>query len=127
VFADRYSPSLRYSQGAIDADDNLLSLRADIHKVFDEKLFAIVPKCDPSTAAGHSSLEEGRHPQPGSTCSDPKLVLHIFKPLPDLHFNQVYHNRSLLPFRCSKEYLFALLAWTILSPNVMGLFFSANV
>lgn len=99
----RYITTDRFSMRNIDASDNVISLRSDIHTVFDNKTFAIVPKRD-----------RGR--------GDLSLVVHIVNPIPDSYFNWHYHNRKLLPLECSIECLFARFAWTIFSPGVLGAF-----
>lgn len=98
----------RFSQNTIDASGNVIHLRSDIHIVFDDKVFAIVPKRNQTR--GHES--RGKL----------SLVLHVVNPITDGYFHQHYHNRKLLPIRCSIECLFARFAWTIFSPGVLGHF-----
>jgi HNH endonuclease len=79
---------------SIDHADNLITLRADIHRVFDSKMWCVV-------------LKEGR------------LVCQTFVPyksreFPD-QFMKIYHNVELQPiFDKSEECLFARIAWTVL-------------
>lgn len=98
----------RFSQNTIDASGNVIPLRSDIHTVFDDKVFAIVPKRNQTQ--GHES--QGQL----------SLVLHVVNPITDDYFHQYYHNRKLLPIRCSIECLFARFAWTIFTPGVLGHF-----
>ncbi|KAK3349540.1 hypothetical protein B0T25DRAFT_504734 [Lasiosphaeria hispida] len=105
---DQYIMTDRFSQNAIDASGNVIPLRSDIHTVFDDKVFAIVPKRDQTP--GHEA-------QGGLS-----LVLHVVNPITDSYFHQHYHNRKLLPLTCSIECLFARFAWTIFSPGVLGHF-----
>jgi hypothetical protein len=119
----RYTITDRFSQPDIDADDNMIMLRSDMHKLFDEKVFAIVPKRDAElrnrSESGEPQAETSPNPQGPLPLS---LVTHIFNPISDAYFNATYHNRKLLPFRHSFECLFARFAWTLFSPGVIGRF-----
>lgn len=105
---DQYAPADRFSQSAIDAAANMMPLRSDMHTVFDDKVFAIVPKRD------HTLAQGGR--------ADLSLAVHVINPISDPYFHQTFHNRRLLPLLCSIECLFARFAWTIFSPHVLGHF-----
>ncbi|GAB1319859.1 hypothetical protein MFIFM68171_10069 [Madurella fahalii] len=98
----------RFSQSDIDVNDNIIPLRSDIHTVFDDKVFAIVPKRD----------QRSGQEAPGEL----SLVTHIINPILDNYFNLYYHNRKLLPLKCSIECLFARFTCTIFSPGVIGVF-----
>lgn len=103
--------SIRTVKSDIDASDNVIPLRSDMHTVFDDKVFAIVPKRDP--------MLPGQDTQGGGGLS---LVMHVVNPVSDSYFHHHYHNRKLLPLRCSIECLFARFAWTLFSPGVLGAF-----
>lgn len=105
----RYVETERFSQENINAEANLVCLRSDIHKLFDDKVFAIIPKRNPNTP---ESPEQ----------SGLSLVVHIFNPIPDSHFDSNYHNLEVHPFEYSIECLFARFAWTVFSPGVLGKF-----
>ncbi|KAK5658992.1 hypothetical protein OQA88_1078 [Cercophora sp. LCS_1] len=94
----RYVIIDRFSQRPIDANNNAISLRSDIHTVFDDKNFAIVPKRD----------QGGLSP-----------VVHVVNPISDGYFHRHYHNRQMLPLWCSVECLFARFAWTLFQPAVL--------
>ena len=68
-----------------------MSLRSDLHEVFDEGVFAIVPKRD---------VEEEAY----------WLVTHIFSPHDDMSFNQTFHNRRIAMDIHGTECLFARFA-----------------
>ena len=105
---DQYVLTERFTQRPIDAAANLMPMRSDLHTVFDAKAFAIVPKRD------SRSTDTAR--------GDLSLVVHIINPIPDPYFQQTFHNRKVLPLRCSIQCLFARFAWTVFSPNVMSQF-----
>ncbi|KAK5657447.1 hypothetical protein OQA88_3019 [Cercophora sp. LCS_1] len=107
----RYLSLDLYSQKSIDANENSIRFRQDIHTVFDEKVFAIVPKFDWDDT---------------TQASRPSLVTHIFNPAPDPYFNTRYHNIELLPVRCSVECLFARFAYTVFSPLSAAFFVSCQ-
>lgn len=107
-----------YSQKTINASENFIRLRQDIHSVFDEKAFAIVPKFDSPNITTH----DGTAATTTITTSTPSLVTHIFNPVPDAYFNMHYHNVKLLPVRCSIECLFARFAYTVFSPALAAFF-----
>jgi hypothetical protein len=94
-----YVASDRFSQRPIDADDNTIRLRSDIHTVFDDKTFAIVPKRD----------------QTGRLAP----VVHMVNSISDTYFHRHYHNREILPLWCSVECLFARFAWSLFQPAVL--------
>ncbi|KAI0535596.1 hypothetical protein GGR58DRAFT_438614 [Xylaria digitata] len=120
----------------IDDDANMLTLRRDIHFIFDQRQLAIVPKVN--SQATTQSLPGGQQyitcnqtiplsvlQSPSATrpiCSDRLTypVIHVL--LPDRHneLRSLYHNRLLQPslvpaFDIAPEFLFARFAWTILS------------
>lgn len=95
----QYVTTDRFSQRPIDANDNAISLRSDMHTVFDDKNFAIVPKRD----------------QEGVLLP----VVHVINPISDSYFYRRYHNRQMLPLRCSAECLFVRFAWTLFQPTVL--------
>ncbi|KAK1754121.1 hypothetical protein QBC47DRAFT_36757 [Echria macrotheca] len=103
----------RFSQNTIDASGNVILLRSDIHTAFDDKVFAIVPKRN----------QTREHESRGKL----SLVVHVVNPITDGYFHQHYHNRKLLPIRCSNECLFARFAWTIFSPGVLGHFLDKSI
>ncbi|KAK0627942.1 hypothetical protein B0T14DRAFT_493937 [Immersiella caudata] len=108
----QYSPTQLFSSDPIDGPANLLTLRADLHRVFDERHFCFVPKED----AGQSSH---------SSCSSPpQLVLHVFNSTPSGQLPSLWHNRPLhpVPPTVAVECLFARFAWTVLSPRVFDIF-----
>ncbi|KAK3364266.1 hypothetical protein B0T25DRAFT_529681 [Lasiosphaeria hispida] len=107
----RYLSLDPYSQKTINASENSIRFRQDMHTVSDEKVFAMVPKFgwDGTTRA-----------------SRPSLVTHIFNPAPDPYFNMRYHNVELLPVRCSVECLFARFAYTVFSPFSAAFFASCQ-
>lgn len=104
-----------YSQKTINTSENSFRLRQDMHTVFDEKAFAIVPKFDGPNTTTHDGTA-------ATTTTTPSLVTHIFNPVPDAYFNMHYHNVKLLPVRCSIECLFARFAYTVFSPALAALF-----
>ncbi|KAK1832683.1 hypothetical protein QBC39DRAFT_256152 [Podospora conica] len=102
----QYALTERFSDNPIDAAANMIPLRGDMHIVFNDKVFAIVPKRDD-----------------GGQAADLSLAVHVIHPHPDPYFNDTFHNQRLLPLSCSTEYLFARFAWTIFSPLLLGEFF----
>lgn len=106
----QYSPTQLFSSDPIDGPANLLTLRADLHRVFDERHFCFVPK------VGGTSATTERTP--------PQLVLHVFNSTPSGQLPNLWHNRAVhpIPPTVAVECLFARFAWTVLSPRVFDLF-----
>jgi len=86
----RYNANLTLSSDvSVDDLSNALTLRADIHKVFDDMTFAVVPK-------------------------ERRWVAHFLTTTQDL--GRLYHNTKLqLPVSISVEALFSRFAWAIFS------------
>jgi hypothetical protein len=80
-----------------------------MHTEFDGKVFAIVPKRD--RTPGHDDARGGL-----------SLVVHAVDPKMDMHFQQRFHNRKVLPLGCRIEFLFARFAWTIFSAGLLSPF-----
>ncbi|KAK4173091.1 hypothetical protein QBC36DRAFT_389979 [Triangularia setosa] len=101
----QYSPTQLFSRNPIDGPANLLTLQANLHRVFDERHFCFVPK-----------VREKNKP--------PQLVLHVFNSTPSGHLPNLWHNRAVhpIPTTVAVECLFARVAWTILSPCVFDMF-----
>ncbi|KAK3364145.1 hypothetical protein B0T25DRAFT_620390 [Lasiosphaeria hispida] len=90
---------------AISVDDprNVLLLRSDLHHLFDQGRFVLVPK-------------EGI------------WVVHILSGLPEEELAALYHNVCLQPLSgLSVEFLFARFAWTVLAQLSQGIFLQAGV
>jgi len=114
----RYVATDRFSQKSIDASDNTINLRSDIHNVFDDKNFAIVPKRDMRNMGQSSS----------SSSSLIVPVVHIVNPISDSYFHSHYHNRQTLSLGgCSVECLFARFAWTLFQPTVLVFLLSSCI
>ncbi|KAL2258286.1 hypothetical protein VTK26DRAFT_8451 [Humicola hyalothermophila] len=112
-----YSPTRLFSSDPIDGPANLLTLRADLHRVFDERHFCFVPK-----VAERNGGDGGRD---GATAErKPQLVLHVFNSTPSGQLPNLWHNRALhpIPATVAVECLFARFAWTVLSPRVFDKF-----
>ncbi|KAG4429627.1 hypothetical protein IFR05_014888 [Cadophora sp. M221] len=68
---------------------NMLLIRSDLHKPFDDRLFIFFPKG-----------------------SEGSLVVHMLQQTPDL--SQLYHNVEIHPVpHCCPEFLFARFAWSV--------------
>lgn len=96
-----------------------------MHRLFDNKAFAFLPKRSvTSTAQGSQAQEPSTSAAQGSLAaqgSQISLVAHVFNLHPDNHFNLTYHNQeAVLPTGCRVEYLFARFAWTIFSELLCG-------
>lgn len=104
----------------MSANQNVIRLRADIHKVFDDKIFAIVPK-RASVAPEQESQRRGQDQD------DLHLVVHVLNSFMDPYFMTAFHNRKVHPFQYSVECLFARFAWTVFSPGVSGVFLTRCV
>ncbi|KAK3299537.1 uncharacterized protein B0H64DRAFT_388898 [Chaetomium fimeti] len=111
----RYSLTQFFSSNPIDGPANLLTLRADLHRVFDERHFCLVPKVGEVDGGRDGSQAE---PAP------PQLVLHVFNLTPSGQLPNLWHNRLVhpLPTTVMIECLFARFAWTIFSPRVFDMF-----
>ncbi|KAK1762142.1 hypothetical protein QBC33DRAFT_462078 [Phialemonium atrogriseum] len=129
----RYARVDRFSTAMIDCDGNVIPLRSDIHKVFDERHFCFVPKhhhhtppAGPAASATSSSLpttesQQNRPSQPSTSPAPTQaLVVHVFNPTTSGQLQVLYHNRAVhgLSTVVEPEFLFARFAWTILSPSV---------
>ena len=85
----RYVDRTRPGTAAVDNSVNGLLLRSDIHTIFDQKRFVIVPKND-------------------------SLVVHIVAPGPTSELIRLYHNVELQPLSgMSIECFLARFAWTV--------------
>lgn len=108
---DYAQPSmLLFSTQPQDSPANLVPLRSDFHRVFDERHLCFVPK--EVEESGSNEVGDG-DPQ-----TQPRLVIHVVVPSPSGEIAGLWHNRGLhgLPPGLSKECLFARFAYTILSP-----------
>ncbi|KAK4172852.1 hypothetical protein QBC36DRAFT_336971, partial [Triangularia setosa] len=119
----QYSPTQLFSSNPIDGPANLLTLRADLHRVFDERHFCFVPKVGEKNVGDGSEADAGRG---GATAErkPPQLVLHVFNSTPSGQLPNLWHNRAVhpIPTTVAVECLFARFAWTILSPRVFDMF-----
>ncbi|KAH8672172.1 hypothetical protein BGZ61DRAFT_536831 [Ilyonectria robusta] len=100
---DQYVKSGSETQPTEDAT-NLITLRRDLHYLFDTRRFTFVPKQDTANQAW-------------------SLALHVFSPDDNPDLIPLYHNRS--PARLSGisvEHVFARFAWTIFSDKTMRFF-----
>lgn len=87
--------------GDIDGPFNLVPLRSDIHKCFDNRWFAIVPKVTGTEVAT-------------TTTSSPQYVTHIFSSRASEYW-PTYHNTRVQCLKThSPPYIFARFAWTVL-------------
>ncbi|RMD41888.1 hypothetical protein DV735_g3230, partial [Chaetothyriales sp. CBS 134920] len=83
---------------------NMLCLRSDIHRCFDDRVFSIVPK--PEFASDESA--------PSSPAPQMAYVLHVFAADAE-EFADQYHNTCLQYLDQTRhQFLFARFAWTIL-------------
>lgn len=90
----RYTNQQRPGSEPVDDAQNALLLRSDIHTIFDQKRFAIVPK---SSA----------------------LVVHITAPGSSLELISLYHNVSLQSLvGVAVQYLLARFAWTVFAQSI---------
>ena len=119
----QYSPTQLFSSDPIDGPANLLTLRADLHRVFDERHFCFVPKVGEKSRAGGREADIGRD---GAIAEQkpPQLVLHVFNSTPSGQLPNLWHNRTVhpIPATVAVECLFARFAWTVLSPRVFDIF-----
>lgn len=90
----RYTNQQRPGSEPVDDAQNAILLRSDVHTIFDQKRFAIVPK---------SSV----------------LLVHILAPGSSLQLTSLYHNVSLQPLvGVAIQYVLARFAWTIFAQSV---------
>ncbi|KAK5657416.1 hypothetical protein OQA88_2988 [Cercophora sp. LCS_1] len=119
----QYSPTQLFSSDPIDGPANLLTLRADLHRVFDERHFCLVPKVGETSGGDGKETDTGRD---GAAAEQkpPQLVLHVFNSTPSGQLPTLWHNRAVhpIPATVAVECLFARFAWTILSPRVFDMF-----
>lgn len=105
-----YGKQPRPGSEPVDNPRNAILLRSDIHKSFDYKRFAFVPK--PKLTA--SSTEPVTY------------VTHIFCSPHPHELTSLYHNIALQPLTgVAPEYLFARFAWTIF--QFVSIFLQAGV
>ncbi|KAK7398646.1 hypothetical protein QQX98_011976 [Neonectria punicea] len=99
-----YGRTSLFSTDPINIPANFIPLRSDIHRMFDERHFCMVPKMASSPTSAPA----------------PHLVGHVFNSTPSEQLPKLWHNRELhtLPSVVSVECLFARFAWTIFSPAV---------
>ena len=121
----QYSPTQLFSSDPINGPANLITLRADLHRVFDERHFCHVPKVgsvgDGEEAdTGNGAATVAGRPQP----PPPQLVLHVFTSTPSGQLPTLWHNRAVhpIPATVAVQCLFTRFAWTVLSPRVFDLF-----
>ena len=89
----RYTNQQRPGSEPVDDAQNAMLLRSDVHTIFDQKRFAIVPK---------SSV----------------LLVHIIAPGSSLQLMSLYHNVSLQPLvGVAIQYVLARFAWTIFAQS----------
>ncbi|KXX76683.1 hypothetical protein MMYC01_206511 [Madurella mycetomatis] len=119
----QYSPTQLFSSDPIDGPANLLTLRADLHRVFDERHFCFVPKVGKKSGGDGREADTGHD---GDTAERklPQLVLHVFNSTPSGQLPNLWHNRAVhpIPGTVAVECLFARFAWTVLSPRVFDMF-----
>ncbi|KAH7019711.1 hypothetical protein EDB80DRAFT_676682 [Ilyonectria destructans] len=103
-----YGRTNLFSTDPINIPANFITLRSDIHRMFDERHFCMVPKMDETGSETSNSTPA------------PHLVVHVFNSIPSEQLPKLWHNRELhtLPSVVSVECLFARFAWTIFSPAV---------
>ncbi|KLU86319.1 hypothetical protein MAPG_05333 [Magnaporthiopsis poae ATCC 64411] len=96
--------ALYYSSSGQDTPANLLPLRTDLHRVFDERQLCFVPK----------EVEED------DSTKRLRLLIHVVVRCRGGEIGGLWHNRSLhgVPPGLSKQCLFARFAYTILNPTV---------
>jgi hypothetical protein len=99
--------------GNIDDEANIITLRADLHLLFDQRRFAIAPKpsaavLNPDSAATSSvSSVEGRF----------ALTIHVLNDDEGTdEFSDLYHNVAIQPNaveKLAREFVFARFAWSL--------------
>ncbi|KAL8364572.1 hypothetical protein RB595_003723 [Gaeumannomyces hyphopodioides] len=118
----QYSPTQLFSSSPIDGPANILTLRADLHRVFEERHFCLVPKVGEKSGGDVGEADLGRD---GATAErePPQLVLHVFNSTPSGQLPSLWHNRAAHPIPATMAVeCFARSAWTVLSPRVFGVF-----
>ncbi|RMJ02398.1 hypothetical protein CDV36_015331 [Fusarium kuroshium] len=134
---DRYGETNLFSTDPINAPAHYIPLRSDIHKIFDERHFCLVPK-EPrskkfadqgervvvlgqseaeSTSregdkCGTGERENDNIPPNTASQTGPCLVAHVFNSTPSGQLPRQWHNRRVhtLPSTVSVECLFVRLA-----------------
>ncbi|KAI0153281.1 hypothetical protein GGR57DRAFT_150486 [Xylariaceae sp. FL1272] len=100
----------------IDDEANLITLRADIHTLFDQHRFVLLPKTE-SPGNDRSILSV-----------PPSLVLHTILPRGSRELSQFYHNRLAQPIAgIAAEFLFARFALAILRDEVYSFFSGGTI
>ena len=123
---DRYGRSsmLPFSTQSQDSPANLVPLRSDFHRVFDERHLCFAPKV--VDGSDFDDVDERDLPAPATSSQPPRnqtrLLIHVVVPSPNGQVAGLWHNRGLhaFPPGLSKECLFARFAYTILSPAVFS-------
>ncbi|KAK4136067.1 hypothetical protein BT67DRAFT_230664 [Trichocladium antarcticum] len=115
----QYSPTQLFSSDPIDGPANLVTLRADLHRVFDERHFCFVPKVGEQSSGDSAEAAMATAEQ-----KPPQFVLHVFNSTPSGQLPNLWHNRAVhpIPATVAVECLFARFAWTVLSPRVFDMF-----
>ncbi|TLS25537.1 hypothetical protein PpBr36_07859 [Pyricularia pennisetigena] len=91
-----YSPTQLCSRHSVDGPGNLLMIRADLHRVFDERHFCLVPKVGEKSGGDVSEAASGRD---GATAErkPPQLVVHVFNSTASGQLPNLWHNRATHP------------------------------
>ena len=90
----QYTNQQRPGSEPINDAQNAILLRSDVHRIFDQKRFAIIPK---------SSV----------------FLVHVLAPGSSLQLTKLYHNVSLQPLvGVAIQYILARFAWTIFAQSV---------
>lgn len=94
--------------GRIGDKANVTLMRADIHLLFDQHRFVIIPK--PSSPSLATPPTQGS--EPGSYA----LVTHVLKDDEESgELHDLYHNVAIQPSKLIQEFLFARFAWSLFS------------
>ncbi|KAI1184606.1 hypothetical protein F5B17DRAFT_72372 [Nemania serpens] len=91
----------------IDDDSNMISLRRDLHFLFDQRRFSVVPK--------RPTPQNAKRQQENVGDPHPLLFVHVLLPDSSDELCALYHNRSLQPVSgldVRPEFLFARFAWS---------------
>jgi hypothetical protein len=94
----------REASGKLDEPENVMLLRSDIHKAWDDRSFVFVPK-------QNSSSTRYRHEDDDAPAPDCSLVAHVMHQ--DEEMMALFHNVKSQALSVRSEYLFARLAWSI--------------
>lgn len=90
----RYTNQQRPGSNPVDDTQNAILLRSDVHTIFDQKQFAVVPKAS-------------------------ALVIHIVAPGSSSQLTNIYHNVQLQKlYDVAVQFLFARFAWTIFAKSI---------